>query len=289
MILPAQPFTDYQAAAGWNATAIKAARSTSLAQAKAIRDGTWRKESSTLDRGRMLHTYLLEPERFDSVYMISGLSRNSTAFKTLAKENPDATWIKPDDSQWLIQVQAAVDNNPVATDLLKDSTHEVSCFATCPDTELPLKARLDGVGDAVTGPVLYDLKFTTATDLHAFGKQVARYGYDIQFAHYRDVYLAAENNPMGNGAVFYCIALFTAVHPIECAVFRVTSTVMMSGNHKRKTVLARIAECEAAGVWPGLVEGGQAELPYPDWAIEMPELDWGGVEDDNATQEAHAE
>ena len=284
MILPDLSFNEYKDAAGWNATSIKLARSQSLAAAKALMDGGPGKESAALDRGRMVHTFLLEPERFETDYTVSDLHRSTKAFKELAAAKPDTTFIKTADILELKMVENAVLANSEAVRLLRHALfdRELSCFTTDPTTGLSVKARLDIAGDDGSLRYIADIKTTRATSLEDFGRSVETYGYDIQFAHYRDVYCRAQNNPMGLVPEFFCIAIFMTMRPIECVVFKTPVTVMTSGNHKRRQVLAKIRECTDTGHWPGLVDGGVAELPYPEWAIELPEVDWGGVDDEGA-------
>ena len=74
-------------------------------------------------------------------------------------------------------------NTPKLKWALKFSQKEKIVFWQCPDTNLPLKSKLDIVYKNST---VYDIKTTSCATLNAFTKSADKYGYDRQAAFYLD-------------------------------------------------------------------------------------------------------
>jgi hypothetical protein len=114
------------------------------------------------------------------------------------------------------------------------------------------KARLDGYNEhAAIGIV--DLK--TTRNLAAFGRLFFNYRYDLQFGWY------AEGTDSDAAAV---IAV-ESVAPYDCGVFRIPHTLLQDWRGEAIEVATRYRIAELTGIFGGVVEGGEAELPIPKW------------------------
>ena len=131
-----------------------------------------KENSPALLQGRVIHTMILEPERFDEIFeVVDVASKNTKAFKEAQLENPK-TCITRKDKEAGERMADAFNRNELALSYLSGS-----------ETEVPM---IDNVGgfpfrgkaDIQRGGEIIDLK--TTTDLKAFRYSADKYGYDLQ-------------------------------------------------------------------------------------------------------------
>lgn len=152
----------------------------------------------------------------------------------------------------------AVLSDPDARPLFEaEGESEVSAFATCPSTGVRLRARADRV---VKGGALVDLKTTAGSaKADAFAMTVFKFGYDLQDAHYEDVFHLACG---WEGQFKFVVVETRAPHLVGVHMLR--SDYFDMGRSKAMKARSIYAECMAADVWPGYKRGVHVlEPPMP--------------------------
>ena len=159
-------------------------------------------------------------------------------------------------------IQAAVEAvkaHPLAGPIFADGTPEMSVYAVDPDTDVPLKARIDWIG---SDGYLYDLKTARSGEPHAFERAGRGWGYEVQAAHYCHVYeLATGTRPAG----FRLVTVESgAPHLVDVHEPPDWPEI---GEAKRARGTALYAECLATNSWPGR-PAVINRITSPDWARE---------------------
>lgn len=134
-----------------------------------------------------------------------------------------------------------------------EGASEVSAFATCPETGVRMRAR----ADRVSGADLVDLKTTAGSAKpEEFARAAFKFGYDLQDAHYEDVFSAA----VGWDGAFKFVVVETRA-PYLVSVVRLRSDYLDIGRDKSMKARRVYAECLAAGLWPGYPAGEHVVEP----------------------------
>ncbi len=138
---------------------------------------------------------------------------------------------------------------------------EVSVFAEVEG--VPSRARFDALSEPTrNGVYALDLKTTEDATKEGFERSVAKWGYDVQIAHYMDVYEASETAFIER---FMIVAVEKSA-PYEVAVFELPEMWLAMGRAKAQAARAIFAECTASGVWPGYTSEIQS-LDAPTWLV----------------------
>lgn len=125
--------------------------------------------------------------------------------------------------------------------------------------------RMKGRVDAQTPDPIVDLKKVRSGDARGFTNAVMGFGYHIQAAVYRQLFdrermvlLTVEDAP-----------------PFDVVPYELSPTFIRLGEREAKDLIARVRECEAAGVWPGRSES-PILLDPPEWAMNGAGVTIGG-------------
>lgn len=183
------------------------------------------------------------------------------------------TVVSPDDYERVNAMKDAVLAHPTARPLLEVVTmREVSVFADVDG--VPCRARFDALSEETKNGVYgIDLKTTEDATKIGFERSVSRFGYNVQEAHYKDVYKAAVGIPVDN---FFIIAAEKTA-PYEVAVFQIEPFWVDIGHKKAARAREIFAECTATGEWPGYTTETQ-ELNAPAWAVIEHEMQYDNGE-----------
>jgi len=128
--------------------------------------------SPALLMGRVIHTMILEPEKFDDIFeVVEVASKNTKAFKEAQLENPK-TCITRKDMQAGERMADAFFRNEMAMRYMQGSQFEV------PEVDVLGGFPFRGKADIKTPNGVADIK--TTTDLKAFKYSADKYGYDLQ-------------------------------------------------------------------------------------------------------------
>jgi exodeoxyribonuclease VIII len=219
--------------------------------------------------GTRAHALILEPDRFDTAYVVPPkVDRRTTEGKRTWAEweaaHPDAECVDADDYAALRGMQAAVWADPFGAELLRGGLNEVCLVWRDEDTGLLCKALLDHLGTFDKWSVIVDLKTMDDVRRRNFTSSVKKLFYGARAAFYLDgcnalaprerrfVWLAVETEPPH------------AVKPYEAS-----PEALEAGRSKYRRWLRRYAEAKDAGAWPAY-EPGIEELTAEDceWRSE---------------------
>ena len=141
--------------------------------------------------GQVVHKLLLQPEDFDTDFLVAPIvDRRTKIGKDVWAEfiaSADGKTVVDNDTyeQAVVMVSAAI-TNPKVMELL-NGEHEQEFFWFDPDTDVQCKCRLDSwFRDEKGVPVIVDYKTTTDASYRSFLKDVVNYGYYFQAAMYSE-------------------------------------------------------------------------------------------------------
>lgn len=151
----------------------------------------------TLIFGQLCHTAVLEPDRLELDFVVAPkFDRRTKAGKAAAAEFEagvgDRTVVT--EGQYLLatRIRDSVLAHPVAAEILKEGSAEVSAFWRAPldgqAVEVPVKGRLDWVTTYEGQDLIFDLKTCQDASAQDFPKSAGRFGYHLQAAFYSDGY-----------------------------------------------------------------------------------------------------
>lgn len=217
--------------------------------------------------GSALHCLVLEPQRFEEIYIPDPYSGSQSkeaklwreemkaAGKTVinTKGDPTDPW---DRSDWdtLRYMRDAVMANGVASALITECIAEVSFWWVDDEVHKLCKGRIDGWSPAHSIP--FDLKSTSDATWNGFSRSIHEYRYDVQDAFYSDgvrasgqmiddfVFIAVEKDP-----------------PYLCACYTLPFEWVQDGRITYKRDLETYKRCMNAGEWPGLDELRELQMP----------------------------
>lgn len=161
------------------------------------------------------------------------------------------TILSPDNMEYARGIVASVNANPHARAVLDNATDfELSVIVRDDETGLLLKARLDIYCRAIG--VMPDLKTCRSSNPSKFKYQARDMAYDVQLCFYRKVALAA-----GLEVATTPVIAAENTRPFTTTVFDPSEAFMLTGEKRMNDALAKFAECNSTGVWPGYSDGIQ--------------------------------
>ena len=196
-MIKTEHFDDYKAHNAVNSSLLKRLR-ISPATAFGVEEVP---STAAMDFGRAYHSYILEPETFDSEYFIYDSTKRpepemtfgakankewkAEQFETAAAENKAIL----ESSDYLrIQLMAAQlrQNLPHADKLIRNTVHERSIYQTMQinGEDVEVKCRVDGLNEK---GVIFDLKTTKNAHPALFWREAGDYAYHLQMAFYKQV------------------------------------------------------------------------------------------------------
>ncbi|PJE80668.1 Exodeoxyribonuclease 8 [invertebrate metagenome] len=162
------------------------------------------------------------------------------------------------------EIRDAVFRNPDAALLLSDGKPEVSVFARH-ENGLPIKCRCDWFRDG--SGVCTDLKTCQSVSHDDFSRDVAKFHYHLQQAHYLTTLQQAGHEVDS----FLFIAVETSP-PYLCQVFELDryGSMLAQGHYNR--TMEKLRQCMEDGEWPGYSRRDTEELTLPCWFIRQVEM-----------------
>ena len=136
------------------------------------------KESQGLRDGTLLHTLVLEPEKFEEFHFVDVLSKNSKAYKE-AKAEFGTVYTKKEKND-AERVADAIFKNEMAMKMMTDCEFEVPVIGNV--MGMPFRGKADILGK----DRICDIK--TTSDIKGFPYSANKYGYDIQVFLYCNLF-----------------------------------------------------------------------------------------------------
>lgn len=213
--------------------------------------------------GSAIHLGVLEPARFD----VEVVQRPTFDRRTTIGKAAHAEWTAANEGKLALDaadfdaVRRAVDSaraHPAACALLAEGAPEVTLQWTDEATQAPCRARFDWLRP---DSLICDLKTTIDASPEGFRREIAKWGYHYQAAHYGNGHRAVLRcEPAG----FVFIAV-EKVAPFAVGVYMLGEQSIASASGRVDEALRRWRDGTDTGVWPAyssLVE----PIEVPTWA-----------------------
>lgn len=248
---------EYQAIDAVNWSTLKLMRESAMAYMHGLT--VPRKDTAALQLGRLAHTLIFEPQKFNAEYAIwTGGDRRGNAWHAFEAEHAGQTIFKPCEIDDISAMADAVRRYPPAQIYFEGAKFEQPLTWTDRVTGLPCKAKPDWIVPA--GRYLLDFKTTRTVDGRRFGMEASRYAYHLQLAHYRNGVRAA----LGWEPEKVLIVAAEKAAPYDVGVFQIDPVALDIAEVEVQDLLTKLAAHRAAGEWPGRYSEEQA-LQLPAW------------------------
>jgi exodeoxyribonuclease VIII len=206
-------------------------------------EGMERYDSNVLKFGRAAHCFILEPEKFDSTYMVfddSGDMRRKENKEARKEFEAKAREVKREllnlsDYEKIAAMSMAVQNYEPARGLLSGGVAEVSGYYSLGDIDL--KVRPDYINHEKR--VIVDLKTSRDASLQSFTRDFKwNFHYDLSAA----MYLDGVKKITGNDYEYYFVVVEKEA-PYSIAVYKLSEDSRKFGESKYLEALSKIALC----------------------------------------------
>ncbi len=231
--------------------------------------------------GRILHCAILEPEQFNSRFVVvpADAPKKPSITQRNAK-NPsessirsiiwwdefdlqygDKTIIKFDDQVKYQAIANSIRSHPELAGFMDGALVEQTFIAIDPKTSAKVRCRTDLVTEIHGHRIVIDFKSAEDARLGPFSRASYNYGYFHQDAFYRDV---IEWSGWGHIDLFL-FAAFEKEPPYALKLYQSPDEALTRAKAKYRASLNIAAQCLERGVWPAY--GTDIEvLDYPAWA-----------------------
>ncbi len=222
-------------------------------------------ETPSLAFGRAYHCRVLEPGIYRHFYAVAPdfgdmrSSINREKRDRWVSENPGVTLLSAADAQTIEDMHAALMSHRLAAGMMQAGHSEVTMRWEDSETGVRCKARADWIDP---GNFVMDLKTTDDASPSGFAKSIAKYGYHIQGAHYRDGAVQC-----GEPTPAFLILAQEKSPPYLPAVYCVNVDAELAGYEQRNAGLRVMRDCLARNEWPGY-PAGISEIQLPSWALK---------------------
>ena len=287
-------YDEYAAWEGVRSTQLRTMYDKTPAHYRYLLDHPNETETPSMTLGRATHTAILEPDRFDSEYILhpetytneKGDERpwhgGAKACKewVAARKAAGQTVLSADDYARCCGMRDAVwESDGDARALVKAGKSEVCVVWNDAETGLPCKARIDLYIEQTCGVV--DLKTARTAQQQAFGSAAYRMGYLAQVCFYFDGVKAVT----GTEGPLPAIIAAESSPPYPVAVYRVPDvTWLETGRFQYAEALRKVRRCQEKDRWPGYPKKA-TDLVFPTWAgteLGLAPGDWDDDDEDES-------
>nr|BDD45322.1 hypothetical protein 41 [bacterium] len=231
-------------------------------------DNPGRVSTPAQEMGSAAHTVVLEPEKFDELYMVApeeARDRRSKAWTETYNQAFDAgkTPILFKEYQKLMEMVEAFRSHPLATKMVVGGVAEQSHFAKDPTTGIIMKARPDYL---IAGEYMIDYK-TTGIDLGVtnFSRHEFNMERHIQAAHHKAVVELTTGQKIKE--VLHIAQMQKP--PYFIRIFRIPEDWLEFGEDTRRTGLDNFAHCLKNKDFPAYPVNEIEDLILPNWAYHQ--------------------
>jgi len=267
---------------------------TSPAHYKQYKDEPADVETEAMAFGSAYHTYILEPERFESDYyvfndegiceaIVAKAASEGKEIKKVRATKEYTQWAESEmriigerktidkgDFQKIKDMKEKLMQHYYCRALLSKGEAEKSITGILHTTEgdINLKGRPDYIRP--DKHFIIDLKTTLDASVDGFTRVAADGGYHIQAALYSDLMEMITND--GRGWSFYFIAQEKR-KPYAFNIFEASAQFIGQGRYEYEQLLKLYNMCLKEGRWPGYQvfcqwKSGNIELNLPPWAVK---------------------
>jgi hypothetical protein len=231
--------------------------------------------------GRVLHCAILEPDKFNSRFVVvpedaprrptaaqykaadpsEGSIRSMLFWDEFNLQHGDKTVIKYDKQVKYQAIAKAIRNHPELVGFMQGALTEQTFIAKDPVTGAMVRCRPDLINKLNDYTVAIDLKSCEDARPGPFGRACYKYGYFHQDAFYRDV---IEWSGWGKIDLFL-FAAFEKEPPYAVKLYQSTDEAISRARAIYRRNLNIAAECLERGIWPSYDTDIEV-LDYPAWA-----------------------
>lgn len=222
--------------------------------------------------GTVTHAAILEPKRFDKVYVVGPEGDKRTkiiadTYHVLEKEYGEEYVLRPKEMALCLGVRESIRKKTRVNALFSGpGMNELTLVWIDDETGLTCKARLDRISPLIAGGAIVDGKSTRDARMRPFAKTIYTYGYHRQGAMY-----VPGARKLGLNVSHYVIVAYEKEAPYACAAYRLDQGAMDAGDVEVRRLMRLYKQCLDSGEWPttpsysDLIE----DISIPSWAFEM--------------------
>lgn len=230
--------------------------------------------------GKILHTCILEPDRFASRYVVvppDAPRCPSITQRNAKKPSPDTIYaidwwdsfeasnqgkeiIKQEEWDEFNATADSIRKNPELAGWLTGGHSEVTIIAKDPETGILTRARPDYLNELAGLVVMTDIKSSEDARPDFFMRSAWNYGYFHQHIWYRDAY----RNVVGKNPDLFILAAFEKEPPYAVKLYEPSEDALARARQDNARALAIFKECLENDHWPAYstdIEG----LHLPGW------------------------
>ncbi len=265
-----EPFREYLTSEALNFSRLKRIDTSPLDYSV-----NYRKDTDALGLGRIIHTAVLEPQKWSATYSIyEGERKAGDEWEAFQDSHLGADIISLSDASTASAVARAVNQHAVAGGYAAECKAELSIYWKHP-IGFDCKSRVDWLAD----DYLVDLKTARNVTARQFSRQAANLNYHAQIAFYLDAAKALDGRERK--------AILLAVEkepPFDVAPYVLPEEAIAAGRRAYQDWMLLLLKCRVADHWPGVAEF-ETELHLPEWAFsewDDARLDLSGMEIESA-------
>ena len=230
-------------------------------------------ESPAFRLGSAVHCAILEESTFSTRYAVKPdcdrrTKEGKAVFADWSALNLGKTFISAEELVQLIAMREAVAAHPIACDLLKTGTPEMTWRVPQANALGALQCRTDwwnadGCETSEGQPYVLDVKTVESLDLDAFRnfeRAAFSYGYHRQAGFYLPLINELHSKPVTQ---MYYVAV-EKVEPYGCAVYRLSDDAIARGQDENIGDLIRLKKSFETNTWPN-IDPAIHELALPKW------------------------
>ena len=229
--------------------------------------------------GTAIHSAVLEPELFDSEYVVvpEDAPKRPSVTQLNAKKPSDDTLAAIDwwhgfneaaagkavlssaDYAACTAIAGQVRSHPAARVLFTNGVAEQSAYWVDDETGVQCKCRPDWL---IAGVAIVDVKSSENASAAAFQRSVVSWRYHVQAAWYLDGIRAAT----GENLQAFMFAVFEKKPPYASAFYYADADMLEIGRREYRRNLALYADCMSRNVWPGY-SSEILPISLPTWVL----------------------
>ena len=178
-----------------------------------------KKETKSMDLGKLFHLMILEPHKFESSFVIKPeIDSRTKEFKEWKASQVDKIIIDKDDLFTLNEMKLSLLNHSKAQNIFGSGESESVYLSQY--RGVGIKAKIDHIAKGV----LFDLKTSRDASKDGFTRSIGAYHYYRQASHYLTV---AKN--CGIEASAFCFVVVENCHPFNTSTFLLTEDALDIG------------------------------------------------------------
>lgn len=228
------------------------------------------KPTASLLLGSMLDDAVFDPEKFNSIYAAPppGMDMRTKIGKGWKADQLErgTVVVTADQMAQTLSMLNALRDHPIASDMLFSEMYERETQLELQWTDVRTSAKCKGKPDLIAkikGEIwLLDLKTSANPYPRQFSGEMAKFGYDVQLAFYRD---GIESRGGKVDRVGLIVVGKGAVNDV--IVYEIDENhVLFHGRQKYQDAIDTYLTCTRENSWPGFAERAVVPLRLPEYA-----------------------